>query len=116
GSRSAIRSQRGAAADGAKTYVCDPKFLRPNLKTKGNRGCPRFIGIRTSEIWDLPDAKCAGLEFLLCIEKTFVKLHAKRKPQGLKLVLDLIERLLAEITVLEHLLLGLHRQLANRRD
>ena len=44
------------------------------------------------------------------------KFMPERKAEGGQLVLDLVERLLAEVAVLEHFLLGLHRQLADGGD
>src|SRR6187402_2025283 len=50
------------------------------------------------------------------VEKALVELHAKRETEGLELVLDFVERLLAEVAILEHLLLGLHGEFADRGD
>src|SRR5690606_23413036 len=57
------------------------------------------------------------LEILLGgVEEALVELHAKRQAERLELVLDLVERLLAEVAVLEHLLLALHGELADGGD
>jgi hypothetical protein len=65
-------------------------------------------GLRTDQV--------ANSGFLLGVEQALVELHAKGKAEGFELLLDLVERLLAEVPVLEHLLLGLHRQFAHRGD
>src|SRR5258708_9158086 len=57
-----------------------------------------------------------GLGFLLGVEKALVELHAKGQAESLELLLDLVEGLFAEVAVFEHLLLGLHRQLADGGD
>src|SRR3954470_5939981 len=54
--------------------------------------------------------------FLLRIEQPLVELHTERKTEGFELLLDFVERLLAEVAVLEHFLLGLHRELADGGD
>src|SRR5690606_27638140 len=55
-------------------------------------------------------------EVLLRVEQALVELHAEGETEGFELLLDLVQRFFAEVAVLEHLLLGLHRQLTNGRD
>lgn len=64
------------------------------------------------------NAREGDLGFLLGdrIEKTLIEFHAKRKAESLELFLDLVKRFLAEVSILEHLLFGLHRQLADGSD
>src|SRR6185436_19683490 len=57
-----------------------------------------------------------GSAFFLGVEQALVELHAERETEALKLLLDLVKGLLAEIPVFEHLLLGLHRELADSGD
>src|SRR4051812_30994584 len=54
--------------------------------------------------------------FLLRIEQALVELHAEGKAEGFELLLDFVQRLFAEVAILEHLLLGLHRELADGGD
>src|ERR1043165_4276428 len=54
--------------------------------------------------------------FLLRFEEALVELHAERETEGLELLLDFVEGLFAEVAILEHLLLGLHRELADGGD
>src|SRR5258706_2546606 len=54
--------------------------------------------------------------FLGRLEQLRLETHAKRQIERSQLVLDLVERFLAEIPVLEHLAFGLHGQLADCGD
>ena len=50
------------------------------------------------------------------LDESGLELHAQAEAEVLKLVLDFVERLLAEVAVLEHLRLGLHGELADGGD
>src|SRR5262245_9072786 len=50
------------------------------------------------------------------IDETGFELHAEAQAEAIELFLDLVERLFAEVAVLEHLLLGLLRELAHGGD
>ena len=56
------------------------------------------------------------LGFLLRVEETLVELHAEGQAEGFELFLDFVEGLFAEVAILEHLLLGLHREFADGGD
>src|SRR5262245_19510521 len=50
------------------------------------------------------------------IDQARLELHAQAQPKLLQFVLDLVERFLTKIAILEHFRLGLLGKLPNRRD
>src|SRR5437764_11596676 len=59
--------------------------------------------------------RCSGSHnlpvFFRRLQQFLFEIHAESQAKGGKLVLDFVERLFAEITVLQHLAFGFHRQL-----
>src|SRR6266581_4740898 len=49
-------------------------------------------------------------------DQTSLELHTETQAELLEFIFDLVERLLAEVTILEHFALGLLRELANGGD
>src|SRR6185437_10214859 len=77
----------------------------------------RFTRKRTRRIEDelLPGDQ-TRVFFLRSVQQIRLEAHSERQPERLQLVLDFVQRLLAEIAILEHFALALHRQLADGRD
>jgi hypothetical protein len=50
------------------------------------------------------------------LDQARLKIHAERQAERGQLVFDFVERFLAEVAILEHFLLALHRQLADGGD
>ena len=54
--------------------------------------------------------------FLRRLHEARLEIHSERKVQRVQFFFDFVQRLLAEVAILEHLLFGLQRKLADRGD